>query len=138
MSHKEVADETKEAEGDPHLKQHRRARAQMAASNQMMAEVPTADVILVNPTHYAVALRWDRKPGTAPLCVAKGVDEIAFRIREIAQEAGVPIHSDPPSTRALFETTEIGSEIAEEHYAPVAAAIRFADEIRQKAKGKVQ
>lgn len=100
----------------------------------MMGEVPNADVIIVNPTHYAVALKWSRMPGSAPVCVAKGVDEIALKIRELAQENEIPIQSDPPTARALFAATEIGDEISPDHYAPVAAAIRFADEMRAKAR----
>jgi flagellar biosynthetic protein FlhB len=134
MTLKELKDESKEAEGDPHLKQHRRMRAQELALNQMMGEVPNADVIIVNPTHYAVALKWSRMPGAAPECVAKGVDEVALRIREAATEAGVPIHSDPPTARALYATTDIGREIDPDHYEPVAAAIRFAEAMRQKAR----
>ncbi|CUH79703.1 flagellar biosynthesis protein FlhB [Tropicibacter naphthalenivorans] len=134
MSHKEMQDEAKEAEGDPYLKAHRRGRAQELAMNQMMADVPEADVIIVNPTHYAVALKWSRAPGSAPSCVAKGVDEIALKIREIADENDVPIHSDPPTARALYATTEIGDEISTDHYRPVAAAIRFADSMRAKAR----
>ena len=134
MSRKELMDETKNSEGDPHLKQERRQRAMAIAQNQMMGEVPNADVIIVNPTHYAVALKWSRAPGTAPTCVAKGVDEIARTIREAGIEAGVPIHSDPPTARALFATTELGEEIAPEHYAAVAAAIRFAETMRKKAR----
>ncbi|MCT4556783.1 MAG: flagellar type III secretion system protein FlhB [Pelagimonas sp.] len=136
MSQKELKDEMKESEGDPHLKQHRRMRAQEMALNQMLTDVPDADVVIVNPTHYAVALKWSRMPGTAPECVAKGVDEIAARIREAATDAEVPIHSDPPTARALYATTEIGQEILVEHYQPVAAAIRFADEMRVKARQK--
>ncbi|MGH1412427.1 MAG: EscU/YscU/HrcU family type III secretion system export apparatus switch protein [Pelagimonas sp.] len=136
MSFKELKDEMKEAEGDPYLKQHRRARAQELALNQMMGAVPDADVVIVNPTHYAVALKWSRTPGSAPECVAKGVDEVALRIREVAADAGVPIHSDPPTARALFATTEIGHEISAEHYQPVAAAIRFAQDMRAKARKK--
>ncbi len=136
MSFKELKDEMKEAEGDPHLKQHRRMKAQELALNQMMAEVPNADVIIVNPTHYAVALKWSRMPGTAPECVAKGVDEIALRIREVATEAGVPIHSDPPTARALFATVDVGQEVDPDHYQPVAAAIRFAQNMREKVRTK--
>ena len=135
MSHKEMKDEHKESEGDPHMKQARRARAQEVASRRMMADVPTADVVMVNPTHYAVALKWSRKPGEAPHCVAKGVDEVANRIRETAIEAGVPIHSDPPATRAIYATTELGEEIAPEQYRAVAAAIRFAERMRRAARG---
>ncbi len=134
MSHKELRDEHKEAEGDPHLKQERRARARQVASHQMVAEVRAADVIIVNPTHYAVALKWSRKPGEAPICTAKGVDEIALQIREIAQEHGVPIHSDPPTARTLHAGLNVGDEIQEEHFRAVAVAIRFAEEMRKKAK----
>ncbi|MEH6478421.1 MAG: flagellar type III secretion system protein FlhB, partial [Sneathiella sp.] len=135
MSRKEITDETKNAEGDPHMKQARRQRALSISQNQMMQEVPTADVIIVNPTHFAVALKWSRLPGEAPVCVAKGVDEIAATIREIANENAIPIHSDPPTARALHATTDIGSQIAPEHFSAVAAAIRFAEAMRQRAKG---
>ena len=68
----------------------------------MLRDVPDADVVIVNPSHYAVALKWDRRSGRAPVCLAKGVDEIAARIRERAKGANVPIHRDPPTARALF------------------------------------
>lgn len=134
MSRKEILDETKNSEGDPHMKQERRARAQSLASRQMMADVAGADVVIVNPTHYAIALKWDRATGTAPVCVAKGVDQVAHRIREIAAEAAVPIHSDPPTARALHAVTDIGDEIPPDHYQAVAASIRFADQMRERAK----
>ncbi len=138
MSRKEIQDETKDAEGDPHVKQQRRQRAQDIATNQMMSDVPSADVVIVNPTHYAVALKWARTAGVAPVCVAKGVDEVAAAIRARAMEAGVPIHPDPPTARALHATVEIGLEIEEEHYRPVAAAIRFAEAMRKRAKGQIR
>lgn len=134
MSRKEMMDEYKESEGDPQMKANRRQRAQEVATNQMLADVAKADVIVVNPTHYAVALRWDRAKGRAPVCVAKGADEIAARIRERAAEHGVPIHSDPPTARAMFATVEIGREIRAEQYRAVAAAIRFADAMRKRAR----
>lgn len=134
MSLKELRDEQKEAEGDPTFKQHRRARAQELALSRMITEVPRADVVITNPTHFAVALRWDRAPGSAPVCVAKGQDEIARRIREIAAEHGVPLHSDPATARALHATTEVGAQIAPEFYRPVAAAIRFSEEMRARAR----
>jgi flagellar biosynthetic protein FlhB len=133
MSYKEMKDEAKEAEGDPYLKQERRQRAYDLATNRMMLDVPKADVVIVNPTHYAVALKWSRKPGEAPVCVAKGVDEVAKRIRVLAAEHAVPMRSDPPAARALYATTDIGSEIASDHYRAVAAAIRFAETIKRKA-----
>ncbi|MGR3635559.1 MAG: EscU/YscU/HrcU family type III secretion system export apparatus switch protein [Shimia sp.] len=137
MSRKELTDESKEAEGDPYMKQKRRQKGQEIASKQMIADVETADVVIVNPTHYAVALKWSRLPTEAPVCVAKGVDEIAARIREKANDCSVPIHSDPPTARALHAIVEIGQEIPPDNYRQVAAAIRFADEIRRKARGRV-
>lgn len=134
MSRKEMTDEAKQSDGDPHLKQRRRQKAQAIAMNQMMADVPQADVIIVNPEHYAVALKWERSSGAAPVCVAKGVDEVAARIRELAHEHAVPIHRDPPAARAIYATVDIGAEILPEHYKPVAAAIRFAEAMRQKAR----
>lgn len=134
MSRQELMDELKQSEGDPHVRGQRRQRAEAIAMNRMLADVPKADVVIVNPTHYAVALRWDRMSGRAPVCVAKGVDEIAARIRETAATAGVPIRSDPPTARALHASVEIGREILPEHYGPVAAAIRFAEKMRRRAR----
>lgn len=134
MSRKEMMDEFKDSEGDPHLKSARRQRAQEVATNRMLTDVASANVVVVNPTHYAVALKWDRTRGGAPICVAKGVDEIAAKIRERAAEHGVPIHSDPPTARAIHATVEIGQEIRVEHYRAVAAAIRFADAMRKRAR----
>ncbi|MBN8631500.1 MAG: flagellar biosynthesis protein FlhB [Rhodobacterales bacterium] len=134
MSRKEMMDEFKESEGDPHLKSARRQRAQEVATNRMLTDVASANVVVVNPTHYAVALKWDRSKGGAPVCVAKGVDEIAARIRERAAQHGVPIHRDPPTARAIHATVEIGREIRIEQYRAVAAAIRFADAMRRKAR----
>jgi flagellar biosynthetic protein FlhB len=102
----------------------------------MLADVAKADVIIVNPTHFAVALRWDQASGRAPVCVAKGVDEIAARIRERAAEAGVPLHSDPPTARLLHATLKIGQEIHPDHYRVVAAAIRFSEAMRKKARDR--
>ncbi|MCC0062958.1 MAG: flagellar biosynthesis protein FlhB [Defluviimonas sp.] len=134
MSRQEMVDEFKESEGDPHIRAQRRQRAEAIATNRMLTDVPKADVVIVNPTHYAVALRWARGKREAPKCVAKGTDEVARRIREAAAGAGVPIRSDPPTARALFAEVEIGREIRPEHYAAVAAAIRFAEAMRQKAR----
>lgn len=137
MTRKELMDEMKQSEGDPHLKQQRRQKGIEIATRQMLADVAKADVVIVNPTHYAVALKWNRASGRAPVCVAKGVDEIARKMREIAMESGVPIHSDPPTARALFAAIEIGHEIQPEHYKPVAAAIRFAEKLRKAAKRRL-
>ncbi len=132
MSRKELIDEMKDSEGDPHVKQQRRQRGQEIATNRMLLDVAKADVIIVNPTHYAVALKWQRSDRTAPICLAKGVDEIAARIREKAAEIGVPLHSDPATARALHATVAIGSPILPEHYRAVAAAIRFSEKMRNR------
>ncbi|MAC81095.1 MAG: flagellar biosynthesis protein FlhB [Rhodobacteraceae bacterium] len=134
MTRKEVTDENKESEGDPHLKMARRRKGQDIALNQMLAKVPEADVIVVNPTHYAVALKWSRLPGSAPICVAKGVDEVALTIRRMAEENRVPVHSDPSTARALHATVELDQEIPEHLYRAVAVAIRFAEGMRKRAK----
>ncbi|ABN78083.1 flagellar type III secretion system protein FlhB [Cereibacter sphaeroides] len=136
MSRQELVEEAKDAEGDPHVKAQRRRRAVEIATNRMLQDVAKADVVVVNPTHYAVALRWKRGDKRAPVCVAKGVDEVAARIRERAIEAGVPIHRDPPAARALHAMVQIGEEIRPEHYQAVAAAVRFAETIRRKMKGR--
>ena len=131
MSRKDLMDEIKNAEGDPLLKQRRRQKA-LALSAGQMAEVPNASVVMVNPTHYAVALRWDPAAASAPIVLAKGTDEIALRIRAIATETGVPVHSDPPATRALHGVAEVGDPVPPDQYEAVAAAIRFAEDLRQK------
>lgn len=136
MSRKEMLDELRQSDGDPHLKAARRQRAVDIASSRMLADVATADVVIVNPTHYAVALKWNRASRRAPICVAKGVDEAAARIRERAAEAGVPIRHDPPTARALHATVEIGAEISQEQYRAVAAAVRFAEAMRLKARAR--
>lgn len=133
MSRQDIMDETKESEGDPHIRQQRRQMGYDIATQRMMLDVPKADVVIVNPTHYAVALKWNRSRQNAPVCVAKGVDAVAARIREVAAEAGVPIHRDPPAARALHAMVEIGAEIRPDHYAAVAAAIRYAEKVRRIA-----
>lgn len=134
MTRKEMEDEHKESEGDPHLKAARRQKAVDLALGSMLADVERADVVIVNPTHYAVALEWKRGSGKAPVCLAKGVDEVAARIRERARSHQVPIWSDPPCARALHATTKIGEEVPRDQFGPVAAAIRFAEAMRIKAR----
>lgn len=136
MSRRELLDQLKQSEGDPHLKAERRQRGMDIATNRMLDDVAKADVVVVNPTHYAVALRWDRASGMAPICVAKGVDEIAARIRERAAEAGVPIHRDPPTARALHASVDLDEPIRPEHFRAVAAAIRFAEAMRRRARAR--
>jgi flagellar biosynthetic protein FlhB len=90
----------------------------------------------VNPTHYAVALKWQRGDRSAPICLAKGVDEVAARIRERAAAAGIPIHRDPATARAIHATVEVGRPIRPEHFKAVAAAIRFAEAMRRRARAR--
>ncbi|MDP3341322.1 flagellar biosynthesis protein FlhB [Frigidibacter sp.] len=136
MTRQEVIEEYKASEGDPHMKGRRRQRGREIAMNRMLADVARADVVIVNPTHFAVALKWERGSGRAPVCVGKGVDEIAARIRAAAAEAGVPLHSDPPTARALYATVGIGREIRPDQYKAVAAAIRFAEAMRRRARDR--
>jgi flagellar biosynthetic protein FlhB len=133
MTHEELKEEQKHTEVDVHLKQARRERAVAIATNRMLRDVPGADVVITNPTHYAVALRWDRtRAGAAPQCVAKGIGEIALRIKEIAREHGIAAYEDRPLARSLYELVEIGEEIRVEHYRAVAAALHYA--ARQRAR----
>ena len=132
MTRQEVLDEAKQSEGDPHMKGKRRQRAQEIAMNKMIHDVPDATVVIVNPTHYAVALKWSPSDPSPPVCLAKGVDNVALRIREAATAANVPIYSDPPTARALHATVEIGDPIDREHFAAVAVAVRFARSLMQE------
>ena len=133
MSLQEVKDEFRESEGDPHFKSARRQRAIEVSSQHMLAAVPDADVVIVNPTHYSVALKWTIGVGNAPEIVALGVDNVALRIKNVAIESAVPIFEDIPTARALVSSHSVGDEITPEHYAAVAAAIRFS----QKPNGAV-
>lgn len=132
MTRQEVVDESKTSEGDPYMKGRRRQRGQEIALNQMLRDVPDATVVVVNPTHYAVALKWSPLDPSPPVCVAKGVDHAAARIREAALEAGVPIYSDPPTARALHAGTDVGDPIDRIHFAAVAVAVRFARDLAKK------
>ena len=135
MSRKEMQDESKEQEGDPTQKQARRKRAGEVARNRMLQDAGKATVVLTNPTHYAVALKWDRGQDTVPTCVAKGTDHLALAIRERARSAGVPIREDRTTARALHASVEVGGTILPEHYAAVAAAIRYAERVSRARAG---
>jgi flagellar biosynthesis protein FlhB len=135
MSREEMKKEMKQNEGDPQLKMKRRETASKISRGQMMQNVKTATVVMVNPTHYAVALKWDPESQRAPVCVAKGVDHIAAKIREIATENKVPIYRDPPAARSIYNLVEIDEEIRPEHFAAVAAAIQFIDRLKNPPQG---
>lgn len=125
MSRREIKDEIKQTEGDPHVKARLRQIRMERARRRMMAAVPSADVVITNPTHYAVALKYDGAAMNAPTLVAKGADAIALRIREVAEEHDVPIVENPPLARALFATVELDREIPAEHYRAVAEIISY-------------
>jgi len=126
MTRKEMEDEQKETEGNPQVKGKRRERAQAVASNRMLFDTRTASVLVVNPEHYAVALKWQQGQQAAPVCVAKGVDHMALALRRVAAAHQVPVFRDPPLARLLHASMEVGDEVEEEHYKAVAVAIRFA------------
>jgi len=122
MSLKEIRDEYKETDGDPKIKAKIRQLRQSRMRKRMMAAVPTATVVITNPTHFAVALKYDRGMA-APVCVAKGQDVIALKMRETAAKHSVPVVENPPLARALYATVEIDQEINPEHYKAVAEVI---------------
>jgi flagellar biosynthesis protein FlhB len=125
MTRQEVREEMKESEGSPEVKGRIRRMQNEVARRRMMQEVPKADVVVVNPTHFAVALRYDEKRMRAPVVVAKGADIIAARIREVATESLVPIFEAPPLARALFKSVEIGAEIPATLYVAVAQVLTY-------------
>jgi flagellar biosynthetic protein FlhB len=124
MTQQETRDEYKQMEGDPHVKGRIRQLRQEKARKRMMAAVPDATVVVTNPTHYAVALKYDKGMG-APKCVAKGADAVALRIRSVAKENDVPIIENPPLARALFASVEVDQDIPADHYKAVAEIIGF-------------
>ena len=124
MSLQEIKDEFKQSEGDPHIKGKIRQLRQQRSKKRMMAAVPKASVIITNPTHFSVALSYERGM-SAPICVAKGVDNLAFKIREIARAHDIPIVENVPLARALYATVEIDQEIPMEHYHAVAEVIGY-------------
>jgi flagellar biosynthetic protein FlhB len=135
MSLQEVKEEFKQMEGDPHIKGRIRQLRQQRARKRMMAAVPSASVVLTNPTHFSVALKYERGMG-APICVAKGADAIAFRIREVAKANDVPIVENAPLARALYASVEIDDEIPVEHYQAVAEVIGYVMRLKRSFNGR--
>jgi flagellar biosynthetic protein FlhB len=129
MSLREMKEEFKQTEGDPAIKAKIRQLRQQRAKKRMMAEVPKASVIITNPTHYAVALQYD-KGMNAPVCLAKGLDNLALKIREVAVAHDIPIVENPPLARALHATVEMDEEIPPEHYKAVAEVIGYVMRLR--------
>lgn len=131
MTFKEVKDESKETQGNPEVKGKIKALQREAAMRRMLQDVPNAAVVLVNPTHYSIALRYDEDNDYAPMVVAKGEDHMAFRIREVAEGHGVPVFSAPPLTRAIYYSTEIGESIPSGLYIAVAKILAYIFRLKQ-------
>lgn len=125
MTRREVKDELKQSEGDPILKARIRSAQKDRSRRRMLSSVPRSTVVITNPTHFAVALAYTRGEGGAPRLVAKGVDQVALRIREIAEEADVPVVEDPPLARALYHAVEVDRFIPEEFYRAVAEVLYY-------------
>ena len=124
MSKEELKEEYKASDGDPHVRARQKQIRYERARRRMMQAVPTATVVVMNPTHYAVALKYDSDT-PAPICVAKGLDTLALKIRAVAEEAGVPVIEDPPLARSLYAAVEIDETIPPKHYEAVAKVIGF-------------
>jgi len=137
MSLQEMKEEFKQSEGDPHIKGRIRQLRHARMKKRMMAAVPKASVVITNPTHYAVALTYERGM-SAPICVAKGLDTIALKIREVAGEHDIPIIENVPLARALYATVEIDDEIPVEHYHAVAEIIGYVMGLRRGLSGRQQ
>jgi flagellar biosynthetic protein FlhB len=137
MSRKDIQEEMKSTDGDPQVKARIRTIQREMARRRMMSEVPKATVVITNPTHFAVALRYDREGdearGKAPILVAKGVDDVAQKIKAVAREAGVPLHEDVPLARALHAQVEIGQEIPEALFQAVAGVLAYVYRIQGRA-----
>lgn len=134
MSKRDLKDEYKQTEGNPEVKAKLNEIRRKRANQRMMADVPGADVVITNPTHYAVALKYDQEKNTAPVVVAKGLDLIALKIREVAKENNVPIVENPPLARLLYKSVDLGREVPFEHYNAVAEVIRYVYKLKGKLK----
>ncbi len=133
MTKQEVKDEFKNAEGDPQIKGKIRAKMREASQRRMMQSVPQADVVITNPTHFAVAVKYDASAGTAPIVLAKGADYVAQKIKEIARESHVEIVENKPLARMLYANVEVGQEIPPELYQAVAEVLAMV----YKMQGKI-
>ncbi|MFP4097584.1 MAG: flagellar biosynthesis protein FlhB [Alphaproteobacteria bacterium] len=134
MSRQEVRDEYKQSEGDPHIKGKLRQLRLERARRRMMQAVPTADVVITNPTHYSIALKYDPQESPAPIVVAKGINETALRIREIAKENDIILYEDKPLARALYDAVELEDMIPVEYFKAVAEIISYVFKLKGKMK----
>lgn len=135
MTKQEIKDEHKDTEGSPEVKGRIRRLQMEMAMRRMMTEIPTADVVVTNPTHYAVALKYEDGGRGAPIVVAKGVDEVAAKIRELALEYEVPLVSAPPLARSLYHTTELKQEIPQGLFIAVAQILAYVYQLREHRRG---
>jgi flagellar biosynthesis protein FlhB len=136
MSHQEVKQEHKEAEGNVEVKAKIRARMREMARRRMLAAVPEADLVVMNPSHYAVALKYDDATMAAPRVVAKGTDLLAFKIRDLAKEAKVPVLEAPPLARALYAHAEVDAEVPAALFAAVAQVLAYVYQLRAAFAGR--
>ncbi len=136
MSRREIKEEHRQQDGDPMVKAKLRQIRMQRSRQRMMQNVPQASVIITNPTHYAVALKYDPISTPAPVCLAMGVDAVALRIREVAEEHDIPIVENPPLARALFATAELDQPIPKEHYEAVAKVIGFVMRLARRRGGR--
>ena len=136
MSHEEVKREHKEAEGDPHVKGQRRARQRQLAQRHSIRAVPSADLVVMNPTHYAVAIKYDDATMNAPRVIAKGADLLALKIRDVAQASKVPVLQSPMLARALYAHAEIDDEIPSALYTAVAQVLAYVYQLKAALKGQ--
>jgi len=135
MSKQEIKDEYKQMEGDPQIKARIRKIQMEMSKKRMMQEIPNADVIITNPTHFAVALRYDKEKDNAPIVLAKGMDHLALKIKEIARKSGVQIVENPPLARELYKKCELNDRIPETLYKAVAEVLAFIYKAGKKNKG---
>lgn len=134
MSKQDIKDEYKNVEGDPLIKSKMKEKQRQIATRRMMSEVPGADVIITNPTHYAIAIKYDEAKAEAPFIIAKGTDSIAQRIKEIAKEHNVHMIENRSLARALYAAAEIGEVIPEEYFQPVAEVLAYVYQMEKKRK----
>lgn len=137
MSKQEIKDESKQTDGDPEVKARIKSIQFESARKRMMQDIPNADVVITNPTHYAIALQYDPLKNNAPKVLAKGVDNLAQRIKQIATENGVPLHEDRPLARALYKVADVGDEIPAELFQAVAQILAHIFKLRSSRKSIV-
>jgi flagellar biosynthetic protein FlhB len=136
MTKQEIKDEYKQTEGDPYVKGRLKQLRMEKARQRMMQAVPKADVIITNPTHYSIALQYDAEKSPAPVVIAKGIDEVALRIREVAKEHNIILYENRPLARSLYDTVEIDQMVPEELFKAVAEVISFVYQKQGKLKSK--